>query len=128
MAAANATINHDEIRSWVEERGGSPARVKRTGRGGDPGILRIDYPEFTGKETLQKISWDEWFDWFEENNLAFLHQDTIGRGNPSRFSKLVDRSTVDVEGGRGARKTTARGRGRAATARRGLPTVGQQEC
>jgi iron-sulfur cluster repair protein YtfE (RIC family) len=94
--SAKATIDHDEIRAWVEARGGCPARVKRTGREGDPGILRIDFPGFSGVRTLEKISWDEFFDWFEKNELAFLHQDTTTQGKQSRFSKLVSRDSVDV--------------------------------
>jgi hypothetical protein len=32
------TTTHDEIRRWVEERGGRPAAVKGTGGDGGPGI------------------------------------------------------------------------------------------
>jgi len=72
----------------VEERGGFPAHVKQTGRKrGDLGVLRIDYPGYSGRDTLERIGWDEWFDAFERNNLAFLHQDKRN----SRFSKLVNR-------------------------------------
>jgi hypothetical protein len=94
--SAKATIDHDEIRRWVEERGGCPAHVKRTGAAGDPGVLRIDFPGFSGKKSLERISWDQFFDWFEENDLAFLHQDEKG-GKVSRFSKLVSRDSVDVQ-------------------------------
>ena len=41
---SKTTTDHDEIRRWVEERGGRPARVTDTGSDGDPGILRIDFP------------------------------------------------------------------------------------
>jgi hypothetical protein len=93
MASAKATIDHDEIRKWVEARGGNPAHVKRTGsKRGDPGVLRIDYPGFSGEETLERIDWDQWFDWFDRDKLAFLYQDE----KKSRFSKLVDRSSVSV--------------------------------
>jgi len=37
---SKSTTDHQEIRRWVEERGGRPARVKETGSDGDPGILR----------------------------------------------------------------------------------------
>lgn len=92
MGQAKATTDHGFIRQWVEERGGCPARVKATGNG-DPGILRIDYTGFSGKETLEKIDWDEFFDKFEESELAFLYQDE----EESRFSKLVNRSSVSDE-------------------------------
>jgi hypothetical protein len=87
----HTTTDHDEIRRWVEERGGCPAHVKATGGDGDPGILRIDYTGFSGEESLEQISWDEWFDAFEENDLAFLYQDETADGEESRFSKLVNR-------------------------------------
>ncbi len=94
--SAKTTIDHGEIRAWVEERGGCPARVKQSGNGDDPGILRIDYPGFSGRETLEKIPWDEFFRWFDENELAFLHQDTTAGGQTSRFSKLVRRDGVQM--------------------------------
>ena len=87
MATAKATTNHDEIRKWVEARKGRPARVKATGRGKDPGILRIDFPGFSGEDTLEEIEWDEFFEWFDRNNLALLL--SAERGN--RFNKLVAR-------------------------------------
>ncbi|HZQ60646.1 MAG TPA: helix-hairpin-helix domain-containing protein [Casimicrobiaceae bacterium] len=89
--SAKRTIDHDEIRRWVDARGGKPAHVKRTSEGKDPGVLRIDYPGYAGEDTLEAISWDEWFDWFEKNNLAFLYQDEKN----SRFSKLVRRNDSD---------------------------------
>jgi len=36
MSDSKITTDHDEIRRWVEKRGGHPAKVKGTGRGGDP--------------------------------------------------------------------------------------------
>jgi hypothetical protein len=91
--AARATINHDQVRDWVEARGGHPARVKGTNLDGDVGLLRIDYPGFSGEETLEAISWDDWFRGFEQHHLAFLYDP---RPN-SRFSKLVERDNVEVE-------------------------------
>jgi hypothetical protein len=91
MSEAKTTTNHDEIRRWVEDRGGRPARVKETGRDGDPGILRIDYPGRGDDESLEEISWDDWFEWFDRNELAFLYQEETSGGSESRFSKLVSR-------------------------------------
>ena len=90
--ASKVTTDHGEIRRWVEERSGHPACVKGTGEG-EPGVLRIDYPSFTGDQTLQRISWDEWFDKFDGSNLAFLYQEETADGGKSRFSKLVARET-----------------------------------
>ncbi len=90
---ANLTTNHEEIRAWVEERGGHPATVKSRKRGSDPaGILRIDFPGFSGAQSLKQVSWDEWFKVFDERRLAFLHQDRTATGKTSRFNKLVCRT------------------------------------
>ncbi len=89
---SKTTTDHEEIRRWVEGRGGRPARVKETGRDGDPGLLRIDYPGRGDDESLEEIPWDEWFEKFDENDLAFLYQEETKEGEESRFSKLVSRS------------------------------------
>lgn len=87
---AKTTTNHEEIRRWVEERDGGPAIVKGTEKGGSA-LLRIDYPGFSGEDTLEEISWDEFFKIFDKNKLAFLYQETTEDGGLSRFSKFVDR-------------------------------------
>jgi len=85
------TTDHEAIRTWVEERGGRPARVRGTGDDGDPGVLRIDFPERGDDESLEPISWEEWFRAFEENDLAFVYQEETSEGAESRFSRLVSR-------------------------------------
>ena len=88
MATAQPATDHDQIREWVEARGGHPARVKETGSGRDPGILRIDFPGFSGEDTLEEIGWDEFFDWFDRDGLALLLSEEEG----NRFNKLVSRT------------------------------------
>lgn len=88
---ATMTTDHDDIRRWVEERGGRPATVEGTGTGDDAGILRIDFPERGDDEALEAIDWDTFFAKFDENRLAFLHQDKTADGKTSRFSKFVRR-------------------------------------
>ena len=94
-AESKVTTNQDEIRKWVEERGGQPARVKGTGDDESAGVLRIDYPGFSGEGTLEPITWEEFFEAFEENNLAFLYQEETKDGEISRFSKLIDRDSTE---------------------------------
>ena len=93
-AEARPLTDPEEIRQWAEERGGTPACVKGTGGRGDIGMIRIDFPGYSGKESLQPISWEDWFRKFEERGLALLVQDTTARGQKSNFNKLVKRDTV----------------------------------
>ena len=89
--SAKTTTDRDAIIRWAEARGGHPATVIRTANKREPGILRIDFPGFTGEGTLKPIPWDAWFRKFEERNLAFLHQDRAPNGKLSRFFKLIKR-------------------------------------
>jgi hypothetical protein len=94
MSESRLTTDHEEIRKWVEARGGHPARVRGTNTNRSSGVLAIDYPGFSGAETLEAIDWDEFFKGFEENGLALLYQDNIQDGRQSRFSKLVNRENI----------------------------------
>jgi hypothetical protein len=94
MSEAKTTTDHEQIKQWVEERGGHPARVEGTNVKSNSGVLVIDYPGYSGTQTLEPISWEEFFKGFEENNLAFLYQDETKAGDESRFSKLVDRDSA----------------------------------
>lgn len=97
MAEAKVTTNHEEIRRWVDERGGSPARVKGTGDQAEGGLLRIDFPGYSGEDSLEKISWEEFFETFDQNGLAFLYQEKLESGETSRFSKFIDRELKDAK-------------------------------
>jgi hypothetical protein len=95
MAKSQATTDHDFIRKWAEERGANPAAVKGTGGGDDPGIIRLDFPGFSGEGSLEPIPWDEWFEKFDENELALVYQDKTADGQRSNFNKIVKRSTIE---------------------------------
>src|SRR5690348_4076122 len=121
-ASSRTTTDHDEIRQWAEERGGRPSCVRNTGGDGDIGILRIDFPGYSGQGSLEEISWDNWFDKFNERGLALLYQESTAGGQRSNFNKLVSRETAKQTqtGHRGTSRraqTTSRSRRPAATGR-----------
>jgi hypothetical protein len=96
MSRAQATTNHNLIRQWAESRKGHPAFVKATEgkRKGSGGLLRIDFDP--ADDSLDHIGWDEFFETFDKNELAFLYQDKTASGRKSRFNKFVSRDTVDT--------------------------------
>jgi ferritin-like metal-binding protein YciE len=98
--SAAPMTDHEEIRRWAEQRGASPACVRGTGGRADTGMIRLDFPGYSGQESLQPISWDDWFEKFDEKNLALLV-----RGD--NFNKLVSRSS----GSSGRRRPSARAAG-----------------
>jgi hypothetical protein len=95
--AAHPLTDHDEIRRWAEERGAVPSRVLGTGGGEDPGMIRLDFPGYSGEESLEEIGWDDWFEKFDENGLALMVQDIASDGQKSNFNKLVKRTTAEQQ-------------------------------
>jgi hypothetical protein len=83
--------DHRKIREWAETRGAKPACVKGTGGKDDVGMIRLDFPGYGGGDSLQEISWDEWFRQFDENGLALVVQETTATGEQSNFNKIVKR-------------------------------------
>jgi hypothetical protein len=84
---AKITTDHEFIRDWVERRGGVPAAARRR-RGGT--AVQIEYRGTPARQPLVPIAWDEFFDWFERNGLAFQYKD----GGPRTTGKFIDRASV----------------------------------
>ncbi|MDR6636206.1 hypothetical protein J2X72_005020 [Phyllobacterium sp. 1468] len=87
MTDSKTTTDHNTIQRWAEERKGVPSKVTGSGEGG---ILRIDFGE--PEEGLEKISWENFFEVFDERKLAFLYQEKTADGKMSRFNKFVSKN------------------------------------
>src|SRR3954447_21349423 len=120
-SSSRVLTDREEIRRWAEERGAKPAHVQRTGGGNDVGMIRLDFPGYSGEGSLEEISWDDWFQKFDESGLALLVQDRTASGQKSNFNKLVSRETAGVSGdGRSSSRSSSRtskrgGKGSSAT-------------
>ncbi len=94
----HTTTDHDVIKRWVQERGGKPASIRETRKRGETaGILRINFPGFSGEEVLEPISWNDFFAKFEQDGLAFQYQEKTGGGELSRFARFVRRENEGVQ-------------------------------
>ncbi len=115
MASRNSSrvlTDHDEIRRWAEERDARPSAVQRTHTDDSVGIIRLDFPGYSGENSLEEIEWDEWFDKFDDNNLALIVQDQMAGGERSNFNKIVSRDSVESAGSsrsRAKKSTSTRG-------------------
>ncbi len=97
--SSHTTQDHDVIRKWAEERGGKPSHVKSTANKKDIGILRLDFPGYSGQGSLEEIEWDQFFEKFDERGLALVYQEKTAAGERSNFNKLVSAENVEVEHG-----------------------------
>jgi hypothetical protein len=94
---SKTTTDHDEIRRWAEERGGKPACVKGTGGKSDIGMIRLEFPgkPHANDDKLEPITWNEFFEKFDESGLALIYQEQTAEGERSNFNKLVSRADKD---------------------------------
>ena len=83
-----STTDHETIRSWVKRWGGSPAIGGGTEDSSGKGILRINFGTLYDGEP---ISWEEFFDIFEADRLAFRYSNEVIRGNEELAFGFVDR-------------------------------------
>jgi len=100
--SAKVTTDHNVILRWAQDRGGRPAAVTpRTGHNHTPSVY-IDFPGHPAHAAIAKawsasgasiapLTWDEFFERFEQDGLAFLYQERTSTGMPSRLFRIVSR-------------------------------------
>ena len=103
-ASSKTTTELEVIQKWAEERDGKPSRVKSTADDEGGGLLRIDFPGYSGKDSLEEISWDDWYKTFQERNLEFLYQEHTAGGKESRFFKLISKEKEEEKNEQKAEK------------------------
>ena len=89
------TRDHHKIQKWAEEREAVPATVPGTEHEDHLGVLQFDFPGYGG-EGLAEVSWDAWFNTFDERDLDFVYQDTTKDGRQSNFFRLTSPHREDA--------------------------------
>ncbi len=90
-SSSKTTTDLKTIQEWDEKRDGKLTTVKSTGDKKGGGVLRkINFPGYSGEDTLEEISWEEWYKTFEDRELSFLYQEETSGGKESRFFKSVN--------------------------------------
>jgi hypothetical protein len=91
MSSSNQTHDHQVIRRWAEQRKGIPCRMTGAEANGGEGILKIHFSEHGKQEDLEEITWADFFNDFEKEELDFLYKDRNANGQLSNFYQLVAR-------------------------------------
>ncbi len=88
-----ATTDHQAIKEWVSRRDGRPAIAKRPEEVSHLRLLHVTFPHTSEAEAVVEITWDEFFEVFEEKELAFLRysQDELIIGDEAHFYQFVNR-------------------------------------
>ena len=107
MALSKTTQDHKEIRRWAEARGAKPCEVASTHKKGEPGILRFCFPDAPNRNdsSLQEISWEDFFEKFDESDLELVYQEKTADGEVSNFNKMVHPDSEE-HSGKGKKKAS----------------------
>ena len=81
------TTDHEVIRQWAKARKAVPATVGGTEHDGHLGVLRFDFPGYSG-DRLTPVEWDEWLGTFDKRRLNFIYQQRQSNGKRSNFFRL----------------------------------------
>lgn len=96
--AMKYTIDNDEIRTWMEEHGGTPAVVKETSEDEEEeesaDMLHISFNP--NDPNMEEMDWEEFFERFDNENLALVYDDEAPEGVPPEF-ELIDRDRARDE-------------------------------
>jgi hypothetical protein len=85
IVEGKVTTDKKAIKEWVEERKGWPAVQIRANENGKEKILWVGFPGANTQKNLKEITWEEFFEKFDQEQLTFLYQDASLNGEPSQF-------------------------------------------
>lgn len=86
------TTDHQTIQSWAEALGGQPQRINDPTAQADAIGIRINFQgggddAFMPSGEVQNISWQEFFDRFDQQQLAFVYDDHLETSNAAMVSE-----------------------------------------
>lgn len=81
------TTDHALVRTLVEDRDGYPAHLAKSEGQGDSGLLQVGLADADESGDLKEISWEQFFEEFEEKDLAFAYREG-GEEDRSDFAYL----------------------------------------
>lgn len=89
------TSNRDEIRAWIESHNAFPARLKGAGENEYDAKSEYEIAFDRDTDSLEEISWEEFFEFLEDHNLA-LRYNNEAEGGLGMF-EFVDTELVASE-------------------------------
>lgn len=92
---AKILTKREDIRQWAAARAGNPMLMETPDGSGSRTLLQLTFGQYElntdGNEGpdriggFQLVSWDEWFDALDANNLAVRVSDDPAGGNEAEF-------------------------------------------
>lgn len=97
--AMKYTVDNKEIRGWVEAHGGMPVVLKEAVEEDEEGeessdMLHISFDP--NDINMEEMEWDEFFERFDNENLALVYDEITPEGTIPDF-ELLDRDRARAE-------------------------------
>jgi len=95
--ARTYTTDNDEIRTWIEDHGGVPVFRKGVIENGEesPEMLHVCFGQVS--PDMEEMDWNEFFERFENENLALVYDDTESAVGGTPDFELTDRDFARAE-------------------------------
>ena len=85
FAQGKITTDRNVIEKWAKARHGWPAIVRTATNVGVEMALSIVFPDGEDRESANKISWEEFFEKFDQQNLVFMYREKDPNQKLSRY-------------------------------------------
>jgi hypothetical protein len=79
------THSREVILDWAHKREAMPSTIPGTEHEGHLGVLRFDVPGYGSRQNLEHVTWEQWFDTFDERQLVMIFQEHLRNGRQSNF-------------------------------------------
>ncbi len=100
MDDTKVTVDHNTIKAWAKQFGGKPEILDDKEAKGDEVTIRINFPGITDESFIpdnlseEDISWDEFFQKFDAQDLAFEYTDKKQINDPSAAYHFIKRENA----------------------------------
>ena len=84
LAQGKVTTDHGLIKNWAEARHGCPAVIRKITDAGIDLVLSFVFPDIDPEGIARKLSWDEFFERFDQQHLVFVYDDDDPQQNVRR--------------------------------------------
>lgn len=96
------TTNHDQIRKWVRKYNGKPAIIDDVAAKADRIGLRIEFfeqkkkknDEFLSKRHVLTVTWNKFFEIFDDQELAFMYADKSIVRDPTLKFRFIKKDNI----------------------------------
>ena len=85
FAQGKATTDPSLIKKLAEARRASPAIIRKVTNDGIEMVLSFLFPDIKIDEVATRLTWEEFFEKFDQQRLVFVYDDSERSQNASRY-------------------------------------------